>query len=99
MKKRQTRANVFILDCCRTFVYGENRGSSPKSETGRTGMTTDSLYAFATAPNHPADDGRDGHGMDLVEGGERISSDIDGVASARFQRFPCSLPIIVYPNE
>jgi len=64
MKKRGTKANIFILDCCRNMKYSENRGgSSPATNTQKTQMRTDTVYAYATAPGHPASDGHNGHGL------------------------------------
>ena len=62
MKRRKTKANIFFLDCCRTFVYDESRGDSPKPTSFSTRFTDDTLYAHATAPGHTASDGHDGHG-------------------------------------
>ena len=62
MKRRKTKANIFFLDCCRSFVYDETRGGSPKPMNFSTTFTQDTLYAHATAPGHTASDGHDGHG-------------------------------------
>ena len=86
MKKRGTRANVFILDCCRNIKYGSNsggpsctatdtetteipsRGGSTATDTPETKILNDTVYAYATAPNHKASDGDDGHGKSVIQG-------------------------------
>ena len=69
MKKRGTKANLLFLDTCREIKYPTNsRGDSTPSETQNPAMQHDTVYAYATAPGHPASDGDDGHGKDTVEG-------------------------------
>ena len=68
MKKRGTKANLFLMDCCRTIKFAESRGHATPSENPEPAMQTDTVYAYATAPGHPASDGDDGHGKDMVEG-------------------------------
>ena len=69
MKKRGARANVFILDCCRTFKYAaKSRGGSTPTDTQETEVKSETSYAYATAAGHSASDGHDGHGKDEIEG-------------------------------
>ena len=71
MKRRGARANVFILDCCRTIKYApKSRGDSTPTDTQTTEMPNDTVYAYATAAGHKASDGHDGHGKDELEGAQ-----------------------------
>ena len=67
MKKRGTKANLFLLDACREIKY--NRGGSTTSEIQKYANKSVTVYAYATAIGHTADDGDDGHGKDMVDGG------------------------------
>ena len=101
MKKRKTKANIFFLDCCRTFVYDESRGGSPKPTTSSTRLLDNTLYAYATAPGHPDSDGHDGHGTMSRRGKGCVSrvTLIVYIASARFHHFARSLHAFVCPNR
>ena len=75
MKRRGARANVFILDCCRTFKYAakyaaKSRGGSTPTDTQETEVKSETFYAYATAANYSASDGHDGHGKDEIEGAQ-----------------------------
>ena len=66
MKKRGTKANIFLLDLCRTMKYA--RGGTVPSETPRYTSQTSSVFVYAAALGQIAsDDGGDGHGKDMVE--------------------------------
>ena len=78
MKRKKTRANIAILDCCRNFRYKATRGATEESTRGGTGESLPTFFspsksyhdkysgvliALACAPNHSvSDDGGDGHG-------------------------------------
>ena len=70
MKRRGARANVFILDCCRTIKYAASRGGPTPTDTQETEVKSETFYAYATAPGHSASDGHDGHGKDEIEGAQ-----------------------------
>ena len=78
MKRKKTRANIAILDCCRNFRYKATRGVTEESTRGGTGESLPTFFspsksyhdkysgvliALACAPNHSvSDDGGNGHG-------------------------------------
>ena len=71
MKKRGARANVFILDCCRSIKYApKSRGDSTPTATQEPEVQSETFYAYATAPGRTASDGHDGHGKDEIEGAQ-----------------------------
>ena len=57
MSRRKTKANIFFLDCCRSFKYAETRGTAPIAVGAN-------VISFACSPNHEAYDGAEvGHGL------------------------------------
>ena len=66
MKRRGTKTDVFLLDCCRSLKIAKIRGGDTSSENQE--LANDAVYLYATAPGHPASDGDNGHGKDMVKG-------------------------------
>ena len=69
MQKKETRFNLFFLDCCRVFQSGgptkslQNTWDNPKN----------TLLYFACGPNQTASDGFGGNGMDFSTHGNTDS--------------------------
>ena len=66
MKRRGTKTDVFLLDCCRSLKIVKIRGGDTSSENQE--LANDAVYLYATAPGHPASDGDNGHGKDMAKG-------------------------------
>jgi len=96
MSKRKTKANIFFLDCCRTFKYEETATRGTTTLRGSAGGGN--VISFACSPNHGASDGgKVGHGLytkcllrhlltpgiDILEMLQRVGNDLIALSASR----------------